>query len=114
MATIFVVMGQTGAYSDRNEWYVGARFTEAAANELEKACTDYAEEVGLLRGSNSSPDPDLDFDQRIALLAAGPDKVGLVYSPSSVDYVVLKLDITGTHDDAVQFFETLMKELHHG
>lgn len=114
MATIFVVMGQTGEYSDRNEWYVGARFTEAAANEMEKACTDYAEEVGLLRGGSNRPDPDLDFDQRIALLAAGPDKVGPVYSPSSVDYVVLKLDLTGSHDDATEFFDALMKELHHG
>ena len=46
--TVWVVMGTTGEYSDRNEWPVRAFFDEAAAQEhIEKATKRSAELIGL-------------------------------------------------------------------
>jgi hypothetical protein len=47
--TVWVVMGTTGEYSDRNEWPVRAFFDETAAQEhIEKATKRSAELIALV------------------------------------------------------------------
>lgn len=44
-ATIFVVMGSTGEYSDRNEWSVAAFLDEAQAEERVRLASERAREI---------------------------------------------------------------------
>jgi hypothetical protein len=42
---IFIVIGTTGEYSDRDEWMVKAFDTESSAKEFERACQKEANEI---------------------------------------------------------------------
>lgn len=50
MKSIFVVVGVTGEYSDRNEWYVVAYPDEKSANDHADAANLWLRENRMLRG----------------------------------------------------------------
>jgi len=45
MATVFVVIGSTGEYSDRREWFVAGYADQAKAEEHARLASDAAREI---------------------------------------------------------------------
>ena len=127
---LWYVLGNSGEYEDQREWVVGIRFTQAAADELAKVCADYAQLSGYL---DRWVDPSYGYlphgsvphevliarekaedDRRRLLVATGPDPQAQPRLSTGVGYDVCESGVTGTHDEAMAFFDGLMAELHAG
>lgn len=54
MDSIFIVVGQTGEYSDRIDWFVAAFPTRAEAEEYEDKLTKWTTKHGINRNQNDA------------------------------------------------------------
>lgn len=87
MNRIYVVIGSTGEYSDRSEWWVAAYHSEAAAAERVAKCTAFARENSMLWGECSA-----EYDARLDIespydAGMSVDYTGVRYEFAAVDLV---------------------------
>lgn len=83
---LFVVGGQSGEYSDRSEWTVGAFLSRAAADKKEAECTDFARKHRVHR---DQPDA-CNYEEREVFLASVRD--GSLVAPDPA----IRVDYTGS------------------
>jgi hypothetical protein len=89
MSKIYVVMGTTGEYSDRQEWPVHAHMTEAAAVAEICALVAKAKEIGV-HSSNCRGIPEWNERKEIAKELGDP---GATIDYTGVDWSIMSVDI---------------------
>lgn len=92
---VFIVRGQCGEYSDREEWLVAAFMSRASADDFEAMCTDFARAHGVHRDQPKQPTWNerrvfMDNIKSGALVAPDPS-IRADYTGS--DYVVLEVPL---------------------
>lgn len=64
---VFVLVGATGEYSDRSDWYVAAYLDKAQAERHQRQLEEYVSRAGV--AMNEKSNLRLDYEERDAFLA---------------------------------------------
>lgn len=105
---LWVVFGQTGEYSDHNEWPVMAFTSEAKANAWEKNATDWLVARGLSKNNSENVRNYTDYPDEPAKKEKSPWDPSLQVDYTGTDYYVAKIDLAVDRDDAEALGDALV------
>jgi hypothetical protein len=96
MAKIFVVFGQTGEYSDRQEWLVSAYESKVEAQSCVDRCNAYAK-TEPTEGDSAAPWQDR-YEKKRAWLAANPDDTSMSCDYTGTEYGLYEIELVTSED----------------